>query len=147
MRVEVYRNLARDAWSIRALEGEHKGRVIAWAPSLLLDHCTMHVSAAGRQRVLRDKRKNVHAFIRGSLRYVDGGTHVCRPKLARYLSMLTDVCLCWRFEDAVHAEAITYNPYKYSSFVRKSDERVIRRAGSVAFGRDKSVNALGAQQG
>jgi hypothetical protein len=133
MRVEVYRNLARDAWSIRALEGEHKGRVIAWAPSLLLD--------------LRDKRKNVHAFIRGSLRYVDGGTHVCRPKLARYLSMLTDVCLCWRFEDAVHAEAITYNPYKYSSFVRKSDERVIRRAGSVAFGRDKSVNALGAQQG
>ena len=60
--VEVYRNLHRDCWSIR-----QDGVVVAHANSVGLTNCTFKVSQAGRQRVLRDQKKNVHAKIVGTL--------------------------------------------------------------------------------
>ena len=61
MRVFVYYNLHKKCWSIRALEGENKGRVIAHRHEVCLENVTFKVSEAGRQRVLREGRKNVHA--------------------------------------------------------------------------------------
>ena len=61
-RIEIYRNLHKKCWSIRSMKTR---RVIGHAKTIALKDCSMHVSQAGRARVLREKRKNVHATIRG----------------------------------------------------------------------------------
>jgi hypothetical protein len=65
MKVFVYFNLHKKVWSVKALEGPNKGRVVAHRNALSLYHCTFKVSEAGRQRVIREQRKNVHAGIVG----------------------------------------------------------------------------------
>ena len=65
LRCFVYYNLHKHVWSIKALEGSQKGRVIGHSDHVLLRYASGKVSEAGRQRVLRDKRKNVHAGIVG----------------------------------------------------------------------------------
>ena len=65
MRVEVYRNLHKGCLSVR-----HKGRVIRHllhGEPLTLSDAQLVVGQAGRARVLREKRKNVHAVIRGTV--------------------------------------------------------------------------------
>lgn len=65
--VDVYRNLHKHCWSVRAACGSHRGRVIGHATSVLLRHCTFHISESGRLRAVREGRKNVHAHVRGRL--------------------------------------------------------------------------------
>lgn len=65
-RVQIYWNLHRDCFSVMALSGPHKGRVVAHTDSFDLTDATFVVRPAGRQRVLREQRKNVHAFIKGT---------------------------------------------------------------------------------
>lgn len=68
MVVEVYRNLnkskKRMVYSIRCVKTK---RVILHMESLSLKDCIFFVSQAGRKRVLKDKSRNVHAWIRGTL--------------------------------------------------------------------------------
>jgi hypothetical protein len=124
MRVFVYRNLHQQVWSIKALEGNHKGRVIAHAPFVQLSgKIQFKVSESGRQRVIREKRKNVHAGIVGKLLVTAGATvrysdvrvidHGEPPSLEQTLDIAT--------MDNGFTE-VTYNPYKYNSFVVKSTE-------------------------
>jgi len=61
---------------------------------------TPKVSKAGRERVLRERRKNVHAGLEGYLMNPDNMWN--SPRLAK---------------------AITYNPYKYTGFVYKDTEQ------------------------
>jgi hypothetical protein len=96
-RVYVYFNLHRKLWSIRALDGPHKGRVIAHKRGVVLHDVSPKVSQAGRERVLRERKKNVHAGLVGY--WVPFNTPLVEPM-----------------------RAITYNPYKYESFVYVSDE-------------------------
>tara|TARA_R110000764_G_scaffold107705_1_gene193515 strand:+ start:1070 stop:1453 length:384 start_codon:yes stop_codon:yes gene_type:complete len=65
MKVDVYFNLHRRLYSVRACEGPDKGRVIAHKNTVYLKDPEFKVSKAGRARVLREKRKNVHAVVRG----------------------------------------------------------------------------------
>jgi hypothetical protein len=61
--IEVYRNLRkRDGvwYSIR----QH-GKVVGHAREVSLSSCEFVVNEAGRKRVLKTGRKNVHAFVRG----------------------------------------------------------------------------------
>lgn len=104
MRVFVYWNLHRGLWSVKALEGPHKGRVVTRQTEVLLEDAVGKVSEAGRQRVLREKKKNVHAGIVGQL-IVSG-------------ERLGDVIAhkVWEIGDLV-----TYNPYKYETFVHTVD--------------------------
>ena len=108
MRVEVYYNLHKKCLSVRALEGPDKGRVVLHAPSVVLSNVTFAVSQAGRERVLREKRKNVHAFVRGRLLY--------------HGEPLTPVTF---------RRLATYNPYKYNSFVDKKTEAPLSHANDV----------------
>ncbi len=64
-RVEVYRNLHKNCFSVRALGGENKGKVIDHVQEITLKDVKFAVQPAGRKRVLKEKQKNVHAFIRG----------------------------------------------------------------------------------
>ena len=63
--VKVYRNLHRDTWSLMAAAGPEKGRVIGYSDAVELADPILTVSAASRQRVLRERRRNVHAFVSG----------------------------------------------------------------------------------
>jgi hypothetical protein len=65
MKVFVYWNLHRKTYSIRAMEGAKKGLVVGHADEMTLHNVEFRVSEAGRQRVLRYKRKNVHAGVVG----------------------------------------------------------------------------------
>lgn len=78
--VFAYRNLHKDLWSLKAMTGVHKGKVIGHADEVSLFGCELKVSDAGRERVLATGRKNVHAGIIGLMmgedfdpeRWVDG---------------------------------------------------------------------------
>lgn len=82
MRVFVYRNLHRKCWSVKAMEGPNKGRVIAHEDYVQLRDATFKVSEAGRQRVLKERRKNVHAGVQGE--WVQKPTEVHAPTRVRY---------------------------------------------------------------
>ena len=99
MKVFVYFNLHKKCWSVKALEGENKGRVIAHEDFIILRDVVGRVSKAGRERVLREKRKNVHAGIVGE-----------------WVSDIDD-SLATNGDTWLAPYDITYNPYKYDSFV------------------------------
>lgn len=116
VKVFVYRNLHKECWSVRALTGDQKGRVILHAKSVDLSNAFFKVSENGRQRVIRQKAKEVHAGVVGWL----DSAHVMEE---RYDSQAADTfdteCTGWGTWNASGTtwQAVTYNPYKYSSFV------------------------------
>ena len=65
MKVFIYFNLHRKCFSVKALEGAKKGRVVAHVNDAIVYNPTFKVSEAGRQRVLRERKKNVHAGVVG----------------------------------------------------------------------------------
>lgn len=94
-RVQVYYNLHKKCLSVR-----HKGKVIEHAQEVTLTDARFHVQQAGRERVLKQKRKNVHAYISGKLKETFWFTQA--PKYT------------WTAK-----QRVTYNPYKYKNFVNK----------------------------
>ncbi len=100
-RVEVYRNLHKDCYSVRALNGENKGKVIDYVQSITLKNAKFVVQPAGRKRVLQEKRKNVHAFVRGHITNepFKGGTPVL------YDPYLTDTFVFKNFDNKTVTEA------------------------------------------
>ncbi len=64
MKVKVYRNLHKKCWSVM---NPKTRRVIMHADAVCLTDAKFIVSQAGRERVLREKAKNVHAYACGFL--------------------------------------------------------------------------------
>jgi hypothetical protein len=62
-RVKVYFNLHTHLFSVKDAK---TGKVVAHGNNILLTDCEYKVSEAGRQRVLREGRKNVHAYVIGT---------------------------------------------------------------------------------
>lgn len=80
MKVRVYWNFHKKLFSVQA-QVNGRWKVVEHSENLFLTDVQFKVSESGRQRVLREKRKNVHAKIhgelttiqnRGSLRYARG---------------------------------------------------------------------------
>lgn len=94
MRVEVYYNLHKNVFSVR-----HKGKVIAWGNRVTIESPEYVVREKGRQKVLEEGRKNVHAFVRGTL------SDINNFKFGKIQQRLSE------------PRELTYNPYKYDSFV------------------------------
>lgn len=118
----VYFNLHRKVWSIKALEGPNKGRVIAHSTVVEMSDCTFKVSEAGRQRVLAEKRKNVHAGIVGVVRTILENTHgIVRGGLRAEAHNVV-------YGAHPTYSPVTYNPYKYSTFVQRSTEQPVTTA-------------------
>ncbi len=113
LRVYVYFNLHRKCFSVKALEGEHRGRVVHHTDSVALLDVTFKVSQKGRERVLRTKRKNVHAGVSGT--FVT--TSPCYEPLLRHY---------W-----CKGQPVTYNPYKYKQFVNADTLQPVHTAGAV----------------
>jgi hypothetical protein len=60
-KVFAYRNLHHDVWSI-----QQDGLVVAHADEALIENARFTVAEKGRQKVIREGRKNVHAGVRGT---------------------------------------------------------------------------------
>lgn len=102
MRVFVYKNLHKGCYSVR---DEATKRVILHTNRVLVKNAKLVVQQGGRQKVLNERRKNVHAGIRGEL--VDNA----KSKLGE---------LEWT--------PVTYNPYKHKSFVYRSNGQPVHEA-------------------
>lgn len=100
-RVSVYRNLNANCLSVM-----HKQHVAGHAVSLILKDVRFRVQEGGRQRVMRDKRKNVHAFVDGTLME------------------------CSDHELVINGEPvqITYNPYKSAHFYDRAAAMPVYKA-------------------
>ena len=63
-KVKVYKNLTRNTWSIQ----DYKTRkVIGYSDNIRLENAKFVVSEKTRQRVLKEGKKYVHAFVVGEL--------------------------------------------------------------------------------
>lgn len=101
MNVFCYRNLNRKGvvWSVKNTKS---GLVVDRASEVILMDVTLKVSQAGRARVIKNKRRNVHAGVQGK-----------RVKAApRGL---------WR--------RVTYDPYKNDTFVGWFSKKPVHSAG------------------
>ena len=96
MNVDVYRNLHKNCWSIR---DRSTGRVLVHSQQYVVNNGTFVVQPAGRERVLEEQKKNVHAFVRGGA----GTTHFSGNSE-------------WRNK---FTEPVTYNPYASAHFTDK----------------------------
>jgi hypothetical protein len=105
--VSIYRNLNSGCWSVKQ-DGLVKGHIQYSSPFALTD-VQFKVSEPGRLRVIRERRKNVHAVARGIL-----SEHAPPP-----------------IPDPDKAQKITYDPYKYESFVIKATEEPIHLCDKV----------------
>jgi len=124
MSVAVYRNLNRekqgkpDSWSIAEVSstGGSVGKVLGYAESILFTNCRAHVSEKGRQRVLRDKRRAVHAWIVGELVGVDGPDRI--------------------------GERVTYNPYRLPTFHFADSQTAFSGCDALSFNRDGKATQI-----
>ena len=95
-RVEVYRNLHNDTFSIRR-NGKVVKHLANWQ-SIFLKDVKFAVQPAGREKVRREGKKNVHAFIRG--------TYLAPSTFPHTTSEFKAKCTEW----------VTYNPYQDDHF-------------------------------
>ena len=124
MKVEVYFNLHKRVFSVRSCK---TGRVVHHTKNVHIRDPQFVVREGGRQRVLRERKKNVHAFVRGNL-------------------------TAFKDNPSRLADTIGYNPYKYDSFVNVTDEEPVYKAFRAwlnvrrYFGRDvPKIQAEGVQ--
>lgn len=106
-RVMVYYNLHKHTFSVK-----NKTRIILHADYVRLGNVEFRVREGGKERVRDEKQKNVHAFVIGDL---------------------LDYCKypCDNIPSEPNNKIVTYNPYKYDSFVYKETEIPIYNAKEV----------------
>lgn len=121
MKVKVYYNLHKNCYSIVSLEKENYGRVIKHSNCVPLFDAQFKVSEKGRQRVLREQKKNVHAYVVGTWVDEDEKFHSSTHKY------YTNFWLTEYFP----IKLATYNPYKYSSFVDAHSKKPLAKAKQV----------------
>lgn len=108
-KVFCYRNLARKGivWSVKSCK---TGLVSDRVGFIFLVDAELIVSQAGRKRVLRDGRKNVHAGVRGfPMDYPSGWVSPSKG---------------WR--------RVQYNPYQDKGFVYSRTGKLVGKVSSVA---------------
>lgn len=106
-KVKVYYNLHKQTFSVT-----YKENILLHADYVKLTDVEFRVRLGGKDRVRKEKSKNVHAFVIGTL---------------------VDYCKypCENLPEESLGNVVTYNPYKYDSFVYKDSEEPIYHAEEV----------------
>jgi hypothetical protein len=100
--VKVYWNLHKQRYSVS------QNNIVVWhAPFVELKDVTFHVQPAGNAKVRKEKRKNVHAYVKGTPYH-----------LAAYF-------------EAGEAGMVKYNPYKNKTFVMADSGEPIHQADFI----------------
>lgn len=124
MKVDVYYNIHKKCLSVRSRERETYGKVIGHVPVISLKNCRFVVSEAGRKRVVKERRKNVHAVVRGE---------TFKPNNDNGLGSGIKLALDKPIP-------VTYNPYQFTKFMRKDKWTPIEFADVVIIN-NKSITA------
>ena len=103
----VYYNLHKHTFSVT-----YKSKVVLHADYVKLKDVEFRVRKGGREKVNMEKKKNVHAFVIGTL--VDFCQYPCEN-----LPINSD------------GEVVTYNPYRHDSFVIKATDEPVFNAKEV----------------
>lgn len=98
--VYVYKNLHNGLYSIK-----QNGLVVAHSGIVYILQANFIVNERGRQRVIKEKRKNVHAFVKGYLSHP--------------------------LKDKRHINSVTYNPYKSDCFFNRCSLEKVEHATSA----------------
>jgi hypothetical protein len=106
-RVMVYYNLNKHTFSV-----QKKGLVVLHADYVKLKDVEFRVRQGGKEKVRREKSKNVHAFVIGDL------VEFCQYP-------------CDNIPEEPVGEIVTYDPYKYESFVYKETKEPVYDAKEV----------------
>jgi hypothetical protein len=103
----VYYNLNKHTFSVT-----YKNRLITHADYIKLNDIEFRVRQGGREKVIKEKRKNVHSFVIGTL---------------------MDYCKypCESLPSEPNSHIVTYDPYKYNSYVMKDTQEPIYKTGEV----------------
>ena len=113
---EAYWNLHKNVLSVRPSGGK-----VQHFDYVQFETVRFSVQPAGRAKVIREQRKNVHAFVRGyMIDFLKDESQLSEESRSTLLSGF----------DGVFQE-VTYNPYKYDTFVFKQDESPIHKAESA----------------
>ena len=107
--VRVFKNLKHGCYSIM-----QRGVIKASARQVRLADVEFRVREAGRLRMLREKRKNVHAYAVGRL--VD----FVHPHEVRDIEPMA-------------GRAVVYDPYRFESFVDRETRTPVRSASAARF--------------
>jgi len=102
MKVAVYYNLHKHVFSLQSRDKETYGRVVEHSEHVILKNANFVVRKKGREKVLKEKTKNVHAFVVGEV--IQG--------LPSGKEHSTEV-------------PVVYNPYKGPSFVKKTTKEPV----------------------
>lgn len=100
-KVMVYKNLHNGKFSIK-----QDGLVVAHVDSIVLSRAIFKVNESGRQRVIKEQKKNVHAFIVGY-------PEKCNTSQ----------------NDVDNLRRVTYNPYESGSFYFKENKKSVSPLG------------------
>ena len=107
-KIEVYRNLHKKCFSVR-----HKGKVVGYlqdSEQLSLTNVKFVVQPAGHAKVLREKKKNVHAFVRG--------------EYTGFKNNLIEELYFGTVEE-LDFSSVSYNPYKSDKFIAEADGKPV----------------------
>lgn len=117
MRIFVYYNIHKKCLSLRATAGPERGRVVLHAQAVELENVYFKVSKAGRARVLTERAKNVHAGMTGEL-----CSHLAMDATPAHVQ-------AWEARrSGLPGCDVTYNPYRWESFVESATEAPVHQA-------------------
>lgn len=133
-RYRVYRNLTNGLISIRDIKS---GLVIGHAEEVILADSKFIVSESGRKRVLRENQKNVHAFVEGYIVDIKGFLDF-KSRLSS-IELIND-----NPTDNDDSVDVTYNPYRFETFVAIDDNRCIKTAKRVIVDNNGNIKTYGA---
>lgn len=137
MKCFVYRNLNRKGvvYSLKALDGPHKGKVIAYSDNFAVINARFVVSESGRKRAVKEQKRNVHAGVVGDV--------VCYKKVNRLPNDIPSILpedfpilFCY----GINPQPVYYNPFKSATFTAGPNGMPLHEARYVVF-HEKKITA------
>lgn len=117
IKVDVYYNLHKKTFSIRC-----NGKVIAHRDKVSIKNPQYIVGEKGKQRVRREKSKNVHAFVRGTL--------MDNASLEHWIDSFDMMNIAFK---------VKYNPYVHDTFVTVFDGKPIHESEWAVLSKKKDL--------
>ena len=106
-KVKVYYNLHTYLFSIIAMEGEYKGKVVAHGNNILIqDEIKFHINKAGQEKARKIRQRNVHAYVVGTFKGIE------QKKLEK---------------------RGYYNPYTTDTFIDSDTKETLNKVNQVIF--------------
>jgi hypothetical protein len=121
----IYRNLHKQEYTVQHYIKGKGWRKLTGAKNIVCKNVSFKVYESGRQKVINERRKNVHAYVLADTFYETNSPTVS-------LEYITGV-----------RGSATYNPYKYSGFVERDTERLVQSAEYAVLSQE-GITTIGA---